>query len=125
MNRPAILYIDDDESDIVIMEIYMERHGIEVHASCLTRDGITLFDPHRHTLTVIDWNLCDDTGLGAAQKIREKCAGAPIVFLSAIYTDEQLREAKTIQPLACLEKHASMQHMTAIAELVRAQRNAA
>lgn len=117
MTEKAILYIDDAEGDLVLMELYMHDRNLNVDGAHTLKKAIDSFDPQRHFLSIIDWNLHDTNGAEAAQALRIKSTGLPVIFLSGSYTQDRLAEAALIKPLACLEKSTSMQYMDEIASI--------
>lgn len=125
MDKAAILYIDDEEGDGLLMQMYMADHGIDVDISRYSSVGITMFRPRRHTLVVIDWNLMDVPGPEVARQLRAKHKNVPIVFLSGAYTEDRLKQAAAYDPLACLEKTTSMDYMEKIARLAAPREHAA
>lgn len=118
MAETVILYVDDEEGDVLLMQLHMADRNIDMDAAYSAKQGINMFNPSRHALVVLDWNLSDGTGIKVARHIREQSSETPIVFLSGLYTEDRLNEAQSYAPLACLEKSISMEYMDAIARLV-------
>lgn len=114
----TILYIDDDDIMTELMEIQLDAHGIQLSIAHTIEDGVATFDPQKHALTVIDWNLPEGDGTLVAKRIRSQYAGAQIVFLSTVFDGDRLNEANAFQPLACLKKDTDTADK--IAELAKA-----
>lgn len=99
------------------MEIQLKILGINLSIAHTIDDGVAAYDPQKHTLILIDWNLPGGDGTQVAKRIRAKYTDANIVFLSTGYSDERLSAANAFQPVACLKKDTDTANI--IAELVQ------
>src|SRR4051812_42678924 len=108
MDEKLVLYIDDEAGDALLMEMYMADHGISIETARNATEGVSRFNPKRHYLVVLDWNLPDANGVHIAEQIRAISKTTPIIFLSGSCTDERMKASSPFTPLACLEKNISM-----------------
>ena len=116
----CILYIEDDELLIVLIKHKIERgsYNFDVEFAETGQEGIDIFDPQRHAMVVIDYNLPDMDAPSIAESILIQDKSFPIVFMSNVYMDEHLAKADSLGIKACITKGDIKEKLDQIAALV-------
>ena len=92
VTRRHILYIDDDESLLLLVKRLLERRGLEVSAHSSQSEALAVLraDPSRFDLVVTDYNMPGMSGLDVAREVMLIRPGLPVVVASG-FVDETLR----------------------------------
>ncbi len=110
-NILKILYVDDCEVTVELLKISMGRYSTDTTVSMeiagTVSEANAIFSADEHGAALIDWNLPDGKGTDVAKKLRGKNPTLPIVFLSAVFTDDQYKAALEYSPVLCLVKDYS------------------
>ncbi len=87
-----ILYIDDDESLVFLVQRLLERRGFRVSGYVSQPEALAALraDPHRFDLVVTDYNMPGLSGLDVAREVRAIRADLPVAVASG-FIDEELR----------------------------------
>ncbi len=89
-----VLIVDDTETNLELTSLYVNRAGHEVITAQDGEQGIEAFIAHQPDLVLLDVNMPNVDGYDCAKEIRSKCQEGnlwvPIIFLSAIITDEAI-----------------------------------
>ena len=87
-----ILYIDDDESLVFLVQRLLERRGYHLSGHINQREALDALraDPQRFNLVVTDYNMPGMSGLDVARAVRAIRADLPVVVASG-FIDEALR----------------------------------
>ena len=95
------------EDEVLVAEglaLELDRHGIEVLALVRTEDeAVEATLAHAPWLVVLDVDLADGSGIGAARRLRER-DGRRCVFLSGRLDAPTRRRVNALDPLAVLSK---------------------
>ena len=86
MNKKKILVIDDDEMNLQIAKMILERKlPCEVFCASSGLDGIDILLAERVDLVLLDIMMPDFDGIETLQEIRanEKISGVPVIMLTA------------------------------------------
>ena len=86
---PVILVVEDSDDTRTVIRLEFERWGYRVVEATDGRSAIAIADELCPDLILMDLNLPEVDGLSAAQAIRkygEKCAGVPILAITAYDT---------------------------------------
>ncbi|MBE7420024.1 MAG: response regulator [Ideonella sp.] len=68
--RGKVLYIEDDETNVVLVRALLARHpGIEVLHAATGRDGIAMVRYERPDFVLLDMNLPDISGLEVVREL--------------------------------------------------------
>lgn len=97
-----ILFIDDYEDIAEELARGMERYGYESYYTNSAREALQRFEEINPDLVVSDIRMPKMNGFKLAEKLREKGATCPIIFLSAYSFNEE--EMERVGVLECLEK---------------------
>lgn len=110
-----ILYVEDCEPTIELFQFYLKKYcaveGLTLEVAGTVADAIRIFSVEKHDAVLIDWNLPDGEGLGVARHIRNIDMSLPIVFLSSVFTEDQIAQARQYQPKACLVKYIGQEYI--------------
>jgi two-component system, cell cycle response regulator DivK len=96
---PTVLVVEDSVDTRVIIRLELERWGYRVIEASNGREALEVVEGFCPDLILMDLNMPEVDGLTAAQTIRqydEKCAGVPIIAVTAFDTfgiEEAAREA--------------------------------
>ena len=96
---PAVLVVEDSSDTRVIIRLELERWGYRVVEAANGREALEIIEGFCPDLILMDLNMPEVDGLTAAQAIRqygERCAGVPIIAITAYDTigiEEAAREA--------------------------------
>jgi PAS domain S-box-containing protein len=87
----SIMYIDDDESMVFLMERVLRRRGYRVAAFSDARDALKALAaaPESFDIVVTDYNMPSMSGVDVAQAVRELREDLPVVVISG-FVDETL-----------------------------------
>ncbi len=86
-----VLYIDDDEVMLVLVERLLQRMGYRVRACNDPRAALELLrvDASAFALVISDFNMPGLSGLDVARELRQICPQLPLVISSGHLSDEQ------------------------------------
>jgi len=90
-----ILYIDDDESLVFLVERLLERRGFRVSGYVNQREALDALraDPRRFDLVVTDYNMPGMSGLDVAREVRAVRADLPVAVVSGFISEELRKQA--------------------------------
>jgi CheY-like chemotaxis protein len=115
-----ILYIEDDEMQTTLAKMSVQRGSYEfdIDFAETGREGIDAFDPARHCLVVIDYNLPDMDAPEIVEELLLKNGPFPAVFLSGAYLESHLSKAESLNVKACITKGDITENLYQIATLL-------
>ncbi len=89
----SILYLDDDESLVFLVERLLAKRGVDVSGFCDQHEALAVLraDPAKFALMVTDYNMPGMSGLEVAREVHVICPDLPVVVASG-FIDETLRE---------------------------------
>ncbi len=96
---PTVLVVEDSRDTRAIIRLELERWGYRVVEAANGREAMEVIEGFCPDLILMDLNMPEVDGLTATQTIRrygEKCAGVPIIAITAFDTigiEEAAREA--------------------------------
>jgi len=89
-----VLIVDDTQSNLELTSLYVRRAGHQVITAADGKQGIEAFVAQQPDLVLLDVNMPKVDGYECARRIRSQCQEGnlwvPIIFLSAIITDEAI-----------------------------------
>ncbi|MDO9133613.1 PAS domain S-box protein [Hydrogenophaga sp.] len=90
-----VLYLDDDESMVFLMERLLRTRGFRVSAFEIAEEALKAVraDPTDFDLIVSDFNMPNGSGLEVALAMRKIRSDLPVVIISGFVTDELLEGA--------------------------------
>ncbi len=115
-----VLYLDDDNSVLLLVKRLLERQGHKVTCFDDPREALTALQnsPASFDIVVTDYNMPGMQGLDVAREIRGICPGMPVAVTSG-FIDEDLRDGAAshgvselvAKPFAIKELYAVVQRM--------------
>ncbi|MFW6139694.1 MAG: response regulator transcription factor [Spirochaetota bacterium] len=87
--RGRVLIIEDEREVGELIEVYLQREGIETKLVETAEDGLDAFATDMYDLVVLDINLPGIDGFQFLQRIR-KNQNLPVIIVSARNTDEDM-----------------------------------
>lgn len=88
-----VLLVEDIELNVVVARSVLEKLGSSVEVAMTGQEALTMFDPDKFDLVLLDIQLPDMTGLDVARELRKKYAGQNVPPLIAL-TANVLRDKK-------------------------------
>ncbi len=88
-----ILVIDDDEMDLELMRILMQKEGFEVISTADGPQGIELYKRHHPVLVFLDLGLPSMSGMDVLKEIRKMDDRARVVLITGYGTVDYAVEA--------------------------------
>ena len=112
----SVLYIEDDTIQTSFIAICLEKsdYDITMDFAHTGKEGVAMFDPERHALAIIDYNLPDAQAPQIAEQIRARQQTLPVLFVSSLYTDEMRAIAKSLDVKLCIEKDKMKESLAVI-----------
>ena len=110
-----ILIVEDDRLVLAGLADGLEDRGYAVVRATSGEQAILLADTAQPDLVVIDICLPDISGIEVAKRIKEKL-DIPVIFLSALDTDEIVREAIAAGSLTYLVKPVTIKQLVPAVE---------
>jgi DNA-binding NtrC family response regulator len=91
----SILYIDDDQSLVFLVQRLLERRGYKVSGHVQQDEALQSLreQPQQFELVVVDFNMPGKSGLDVAREIIEIRPDLPIAIASGYITDAMREEA--------------------------------
>lgn len=115
-----ILIVDDDRLILTGLANGLEDRGYEVIKAASGEEAVLLADTAQPDLVLMDICFPGISGIEAAQRIREKL-DIPIIFLSALDTEEVVRQAITLGTLSYLVKPITIKQLVPAVETALAR----
>lgn len=119
-----VLYVDDDEVMVVMVERLLQRAGFDVvcerdaaAALARARDAALPFD-----VVVTDFNMPGMSGLEVAAAMRDMAPGVPVIITTGFVSDALRQQASAAGVSALLMKERTLEELTALIRDVLAPR---
>lgn len=89
-DKTEILIVDDKPQNLFALEQILNRLDVEVHRAMNGNEALALTLEHHFALAILDVQMPEMDGYELAELMRGNpaTAGLPIIFVSAIYSDE-------------------------------------
>ena len=113
-----IFYVEDNEGDVELLTMCIERYDVEGNITLDIAETVTeakeAFETNKYSIALIDWNLPDGEGIEVAEFIRQYQPNLPILLLSGALTSTHLHTAEKYNVSACIEKNYDKNFITQI-----------
>ena len=116
-----ILIVDDEESDRLLQQRILERHGHEVSAAADGVEALLTLRTRNIDLVITDLQMPDIHGLELISVLRDRSPRPPVVVVSGT-GPEQLAIAKAVGAQFTLTKPVYAEQLMAIVEQALASR---
>lgn len=118
MTAPVILYVEDNNIDILIWEHFLEHQSVTMVPVTSVEEAKGRFDPSMMA-AIIDWNLHDGEGIEVAEFIRANHPKLPIVFVSGQLTPAIENTVRRVNALGIFEKNSDPDYTKNILRLIQ------
>ncbi len=125
--RPAdggqqVLYVDDDEVMVLMVQRLLERAGYRVTTSSSAAQALQRVreQPSRFDLVVSDHNMPESSGMELAAQLALQHPGLPVIISSGYLSDELRERAAQIGVRALLQKEHTLEELPALVHKVLA-----
>lgn len=94
MSRDQILIVEDNPSNLFILQAMLRKHGYEPLVAHDGLEGVAMAEAHQPRLVLMDLSMPRMDGIAAAIEINRRLPGLGIVIVAvtASVTDEQRRK---------------------------------
>lgn len=94
MDSRKILIVDDEESELSLLDLILSKEGYSVTTSDNGKEALLLAKSIRPDLFIIDLSMPDMDGgqLAEILKLQPETKDIPVLFLTGLYTKEQENE---------------------------------
>jgi response regulator RpfG family c-di-GMP phosphodiesterase len=91
VSQPKILIVDDQKMNILLLENLLRKVKANILKAYSGKEALELVGENEFALMVFDVQMPGMDGFELATKVREfdHCKSVPIVFVSAIFTDNE------------------------------------
>ena len=88
--KPKILAVDDKSQNLFALEQILQKLNVEIYKAASGSDALAFVLEHTFALAILDVQMPEMDGYELAELLRgnETTASLPIIFVSAIYSDE-------------------------------------
>jgi len=121
-----VLYVDDEETIVLAMQLLLESLGYEVVGYTASRDALEAFrtDPHGFDVVITDQTMPQMTGEGLIQALRRIRPDIPIVLCTGFSHVMDAEKAQALGNVAFLMKPVDERELGDILQRVSGQRPA-
>jgi PAS domain S-box-containing protein len=118
-----VLYVDDDETVMVLMDALLQRAGYRVtcHSDPLAAVSAVRARPDAFDLIITDFNMPVLTGLGLAADVAEIRADLPVVIHSGHISDAVRHEAARLGVRSVVSKGGSFDELGTVVQRILAR----
>lgn len=109
-----IVYIDDEESLLLLIRRSLTRRGHTVSGYLSAREALDdiVSAPDRYDIVITDLNMPDMSGLDLSKELRSRFPHLPILLTSGFVTDQIVRDAKDAGINQVVEKPSSLDELS-------------
>lgn len=113
---PHVLYVDDDETVMVLMESLLQRQGYRVTGHGDPDDALRAVraEPRGFDLVITDFNMPSRTGLDLAADLAAIRRDLPVVILSGYVSDSVRSQAARLGVRSVVSKGGSIDELSAV-----------
>lgn len=122
---PAILIVDSDADLREILKETFQCRGCRALAASDSVEATALMTGYRVDLVILDISMPRRDGLTLLRELRERERELPVVVLTGMATEEEIREALDLGVRACLQKPFELKRLLAEIDDALASRSAA
>lgn len=95
LQRSTVLCIDDEEAQLVVRKLLLEKDGYRVFTATSGAEGLKLFRSQPIDAAIVDYWMSGMTGVAVARELKRSKPNTPVIILSAYVSlpDEALGAA--------------------------------
>jgi DNA-binding NtrC family response regulator len=118
-----VLYVDDDETMLVMVQRLLERAGYRVSSFQSAKEALAEVRNHPGTYDFVltDFNMPELSGLEVAQALQRIRPDLPVVMSSGYITEDLVSQAQLAGVRGLLEKQNTFQELCGLVERVLAE----
>jgi CheY-like chemotaxis protein len=122
-----VLYVDDDETMVIMVERLLERAGYRVSSyhDALQAIAAVREHPSDFDFVVTDFNMPECSGLDVAREMSGIRADLPVVISSGYITDELRGQAREVGVRGLLEKQNTFEDLARLVERILVRKGVA
>jgi signal transduction histidine kinase/ActR/RegA family two-component response regulator len=111
-----VLYVDDDEVMLLMVEGLLQRLGYQVTCQADARQALALLLQAGNTvdLVVTDYNMPHCNGLELARQVRQHQPALPLLISSGYITDEMRAQAAALGVRGLMQKERTLEDLGAL-----------
>lgn len=122
---PTILVVDDDVDLREILRETFQGRGYRALGAANGTEAMALLVGSKTDVVIMDIRMPRENGIDVLRAIRAYDTRVPIILITGMVTEEELREANTLDIRACLHKPFELKRLLAEIEEVFGSRSAA
>lgn len=91
VGQPNILVVDDQKINILLLENLLRKVKANILKAYSGKEALEIIEKNKFALMIFDVQMPGMDGFELASKVREieHCKGVPVIFVSAIFTDNE------------------------------------
>jgi CheY-like chemotaxis protein len=119
-----VIYVDDDETMVLMVQHLLERYGYGVLACHSARAALAAVREHPEAfdLVVTDFNMPESSGLDLARDLARVRPDQPVIISSGYISEEQRVLAREAGVRGLLEKQNTFEDLPGLARKVLSER---
>ena len=119
-----VLYVDDDETMVVMVQHLLQRCGYRVQAFHGARAALAAVREHPESfdLVITDFNMPESSGLELARELARVRPQLPVILSSGYITEEQRMQAREAGVRGLLDKQNTFEDLPGLARKILAER---
>ena len=94
--QPRVLIVDDEPDLRELLRLELEGHGWQVEEAANGRDAWRLLQSRDVDVVLTDLRMPGGSGLELVEKLRERGAPPPEIFLMSAYADVSLEQTRSL-----------------------------
>lgn len=99
-----ILIVEDGDDMRELVELALSDRGFSTHAVSDGNQALESIDAHSFDAAVVDMWMPELTGLELMERLRERRASLPVIFVSGFVTDDVREQAAALGAVCVLPK---------------------
>ena len=117
-----LLYVDDDEVMVLLVQRLLERDGYRVRACSNAADALAHVQsaPEAFHLVITDFNMPEMSGLELARALAALRPGLPVIISSGYLSDSLRSDARAVGVRALLRKENTVEKLPGLVHQVLA-----
>jgi DNA-binding response OmpR family regulator len=104
--KPKILVVDDSNTNVVLLEVVLEKEGFEVATAMSAKEAFKSMEKEKPDLILLDILMPQTNGFEFLESIKKQPAYAniPVIMVSAVGNEDNKKTAKKLGAKDFFEK---------------------